>query len=248
MLRPILAATAAALATAPALATVIVTIEAPGVQNSTATFDFNGVETFDARPLGVGQNFTTDFGGSEITGQYVNVQINAADQYGGADGTGQYAVAFPAEWGGGPYEILLSTTRPEGVNYFGYWLSALDAGNRVQFFKGADLVYQFNPADLLARVGGNRAYFCNPNAAFAGKNCGEPYAFVNFYFAEGKTIDRIRIFEDPAVGGYESDNHTVGYFTRIGGTPIPEPATWAMLIAGFGLVGMGLRRRRTAIA
>jgi hypothetical protein len=30
--------------------------------------------------------------------------------------------------------------------------------------------------------------------------------------------------------------------------PIPEPATWAMLIAGFGLVGSGLRRRRSAIA
>jgi hypothetical protein len=32
----------------------------------------------------------------------------------------------------------------------------------------------------------------------------------------------------------------------VDGTPaIPEPATWAMLIAGFGLVGAGLRRRRS---
>ncbi len=29
---------------------------------------------------------------------------------------------------------------------------------------------------------------------------------------------------------------------------IPEPATWAMLIAGFGLVGAGMRRRRAALA
>jgi hypothetical protein len=28
-----------------------------------------------------------------------------------------------------------------------------------------------------------------------------------------------------------------------GGDPIPEPATWAMLIAGFGLVGTAARRR-----
>ena len=27
---------------------------------------------------------------------------------------------------------------------------------------------------------------------------------------------------------------------------VPEPSTWAMLIAGFGLVGVAARRRRTA--
>jgi len=29
---------------------------------------------------------------------------------------------------------------------------------------------------------------------------------------------------------------------------VPEPATWAMLIAGFGLVGVSARRRRTLAA
>jgi hypothetical protein len=28
--------------------------------------------------------------------------------------------------------------------------------------------------------------------------------------------------------------------------PVPEPATWSMLIAGFGMIGLGLRRRRRA--
>jgi len=31
-------------------------------------------------------------------------------------------------------------------------------------------------------------------------------------------------------------------------TPVPEPATWAMLIVGFGMVGFGLRRRRQTLA
>jgi hypothetical protein len=29
---------------------------------------------------------------------------------------------------------------------------------------------------------------------------------------------------------------------------VPEPASWAMLIAGFGLTGAAMRRRRIAVA
>ena len=32
------------------------------------------------------------------------------------------------------------------------------------------------------------------------------------------------------------------------GTAVPEPAAWALMIAGFGLVGTALRRRSTAVA
>jgi len=34
----------------------------------------------------------------------------------------------------------------------------------------------------------------------------------------------------------------------ISGSAVPEPATWAMMIAGFGLAGAALRRRRTIFA
>ena len=42
------------------------------------------------------------------------------------------------------------------------------------------------------------------------------------------------------------DDITFG--TDIPGPRVPEPATWAMMIAGFGLVGFAARRRRTAFA
>jgi opacity protein-like surface antigen len=46
----------------------------------------------------------------------------------------------------------------------------------------------------------------------------------------------------------ENPAQLLGSVTARGVTPtIPEPATWAMLIAGFGMVGLGMRRR-TGIA
>ena len=77
-----------------------------------------------------------------------------------------------------------------------------------------------------------------------GGNGNEVYSFLNVYFTGGDTFDRIKIYQKTGGGGYESDNHTVGFWTETGG--VPEPATWAMLIAGFGLVGMAARRRRHA--
>ena len=82
--------------------------EAPGVQNTTATFSVSGVETFNSRPTGIGSGFTTDYGtGGAITGSYSGangVQINPADVYGGAGGTGNYIVAF----GNTPYTLTLT--------------------------------------------------------------------------------------------------------------------------------------------
>ena len=211
--------------------------ESAGVQHTTATFTTVGVETFDTRTSGA--SFTTDFGtNGAISATYSAVQINPADQYGGSSGTGKYPVAFS----GTPYSLHFTTDPtlfPHGVNYFGYWLSALDGGNHVAFYKNGTQVGSLTPADVLARIGGNRTYFGNPNAIRHGQDGGEPFAFINFYDTTG-SFDEVRFTQTTQGGGYESDNHTVGYYTATGGTP--EPATWAMFLTGFGLVGTGLRR------
>jgi hypothetical protein len=56
---------------------------------------------------------------------------------------------------------------------------------------------------------------------------------------------------DKFVVRYQSINNVAG--TIVGGSgvgtlAVPEPASWAMLIAGFGLVGAAARRRRTVVA
>jgi hypothetical protein len=57
----------------------------------------------------------------------------------------------------------------------------------------------------------------------------------------------------PAAPTFELGSYTLTNFfgdparltiSEAGGGVIPEPAAWAMMIAGFGLVGAGLRRRR----
>ncbi len=251
----LLAAVAVTLVPGAALATTItpnftvsLESEAPGIQSSTSQFYAKGVETFESRSTGSGQTFVTNFGGSDFSGTYTNVRINSADQYGGAGGTGKYAVTFSSSG----YSLDLSTTLPGGVKYFGFWLSALDRGNNVTFYSGNRKLFTFSAQDARTFINGlsnSSSYYGNPNSNFAGRNTGEPYAFLNFYARGRVSFDRIVFAESPQVGGYESDNHTVGRWKTISGTvvagvpSVPEPATWGMLLAGFAMVGVSARRR-----
>ncbi len=70
---------------------------------------------------------------------------------------------------------------------------------------------------------------CTPTFVVAG-DCAESYRFSTVFWAiaaENAGTDPVR-------------------FTIYDTNPVPEPAAWAMLIAGFGLVGATQRRRRQA--
>lgn len=65
---------------------------------------------------------------------------------------------------------------------------------------------------------------------------------LNNFFTRYQSIDN--------VSGFANGNSAVGTGTSVlvfdpSGGVVPEPASWAMLIAGFGLVGATMRRRRT---
>ncbi len=77
--------------------------------------------------------------------------------------------------------------------------------------------------------------------------------FADNYFrgVEGVThYQDVYVFDEAidTVSTYVSDfgNSNVNYAFSVSNTP--EPATWALMIGGFGLVGASLRRRSTTVA
>lgn len=60
------------------------------------------------------------------------------------------------------------------------------------------------------------------------------------FFATGPTSTLTVASQVPSAGGVFFDNFSV--------QSVPEPATWAMMIGGLGLVGGALRRRRSLVA
>ena len=142
----------------------------------------------------------------------------------------------PADGSGAPP----ANSNPAGTSY----LSVLGGGSATYLFGGGVHSFQFDwgsidsyntltifstTGDLVVVPGGNFPNLANGNQASPGTNglftvvgtAGE--LFTGFTAASSQN-------------SFELDNLAVG---------IPEPATWAMMIMGFGGVGALVRRRRT---
>lgn len=68
-------------------------------------------------------------------------------------------------------------------------------------------------------------------------------------FTDGEVLDGASAFFTYGLTARRDEGDVNPFYLRqlaaeIG---VPEPATWAMLIAGFGMVGVSLRRRRTTL-
>lgn len=208
-----------------ATADVTVTIEAPFVQTSTAVFEYYGIETFDSLPVGVTTGYYSTFGAgpsSSLKGTYDSLSIR---EYGTSGGVGAIGM-FPTVWSSSPCTLTLTEFGPKGVNYFGYWLSAFDNGNKLQFYSNETIVFEFTATGVVALIGSRPEYYGNPNYT-PREYMTAPFAFLNF-FCNDCTFDKIRVVQVGS-GGHEFDHHTVGYFQTSSGevitTSTPAPMT-----------------------
>jgi hypothetical protein len=222
----------------PASSAILIGYEASGAINTTVAGSF-AVEGFEQDALGFHQTFAdtiTDGASHAVTFSYTDVAVRAHDQFSGA-GTGNYGATYngigfdPQE---GPVFSLDVASTGGPINFFGAYFSATDASNTISFYKSGSLIQTFTLGELWGSTGvGNQGNL-----------------YVDFKFSGGQTYDSV-IFNQPiSCCGFESDNHTVG--TWRGGDDnstlgVPEPASWALMLSGFGLIGATMRRRRTSL-
>ena len=156
-----------------------------------------------------------------------------------AFGTGTVKNDHAAPAGDTTQYLYVSSAIPDGSAT----LSTFDL-NTLSFYWGS--IDDYNSVDLLLSDG-SKFHFkgmdlppANGNQTAAATN-----RRVFFTAGEGQTIQGITFnssgiaFEvDDVYGTLASDGNPGG-----GGT-VPEPASWAMMITGFGMIGLSSRRRR----
>jgi hypothetical protein len=84
----------------------------------------------------------------------------------------------------------------------------------------------------------SRHFFMPTRAGNDGIGLGLGLTSYNFFFADG-ALSAYGTYNTILFGSQQSARLTV---SEVIPAAVPEPATWAMMLLGFGLVGAGLRR------
>jgi len=113
----------------------------------------------------------------------------------------------------------LTFTQP--VTYLSFLWGSPDTYNRFSLRTNLNNTYNFDVASLNFAVRDGNQNFSQ---------------YVQFAASAGETITSATFTNLPAADAFEVANFSI--------SPVPEPATWALMLVGFGMVGATARYRR----
>ena len=132
--------------------------------------------------------------------------------------TDNYLSVGNAGTSSGPTTLTFS----QGLSYFGFLWGSPDAYNEVTFWNGNTQLASYNGSAVLAPPNGDQSFS----------------SFFNVNTTGSDVITKV-VFASSGMA-FETDNHAFV-------TAVPEPGTYAMLLAGLGLMGTIVRRRRSRL-
>jgi hypothetical protein len=108
----------------------------------------------------------------------------------------------------------------------------------ISFLWGSPDTYNlFTVEDTLSNV----SIVTASDLGFAVTNGNQSFSqYVTVTATGGATLKSFTFNNSPSSDAFEVANFSLG--------AVPEPATWAMMIGGFALAGISLRRRQTAVS
>jgi hypothetical protein len=188
-----------------------------------------GVETFESLPNGSSSPLMLNFPGAGTA------TLNGTGYVGsGNDGLGRYAFSGSQYYYAGSDNFTIDFS--SAISAFGFYGTDIgDYGGQLTItLTGSNGITNL----IVPNTIGSNASTSGSNLYWGFYDTANTYSSISF----GNNSGGADIF------GF--DDFSIGTLTQVTPTPAPEPASWAMMLGGFGLLGASMRsrRQRTAVA